>query len=138
MNKLPQEHKEDELLSIPELGKLYRFIEMPDNKRRLNRMDIIPINETNSFTPKDNRYWSGKCCYILNEYKDEDWIRVIVCHEMFFFKKDYRIFKTRRRYLEDAKQTYLMAKQREKLDERNSFVNSNRFKRLMNKISGMK
>lgn len=132
-----REYKEDALLSMPEYGQLYRFIEMPDNKRYKHFMDMFPLNETGWYAHKENWYWAGKVCYITDELNEEDFVNVIICHEMFIFIKDYRLFKTRKSYLEKTNLSYLISKQREKLDERSAFLNGDAFKWMQNHIKNI-
>ena len=115
-----QDYSSEYLTSIPEYGQLYKIKEKPDNKRLIWNMYMIPLNKTDWYVPKNNRFWAGKCCYILKEL-DTEFVNVIICHEMFFFKKDYRIFTIKKEDIEECGLSYLLSKQKEQLHIRECF-----------------
>jgi hypothetical protein len=90
---------------------------------------MIPLNKTGFLSPRTNSYWAGKCCYILEELTN-GLINVIICHEMFIFKKDYRIFTIEKEELEECSLSYLLGKQKEQLNLRECFLNSDSAKFL--------
>lgn len=107
---------------------LYRIIEMPDNKSMKNRMDMRPVNKTGWYTPKENRFWAGRCCYILG--KVGPLVRVQICHAMFIFWDDYLIFDMPEQYLEPCNLFYLLTMRLIKEEERAAFFNGEPFKRI--------
>lgn len=64
-------YSEEYKTQMPEYGQLYRFVEKPDNKRKILETYMKPLNKTGYGIPKQNRYIAGKCCYIIKDHKND-------------------------------------------------------------------